>query len=96
MLLAQAGGFTNRANLKLVRIVSGNPRGAKVQTVDLKAAVERDGARPVTVRPGDVVFVTPSGSSAGWMVFTQTLSISRDILNIALAVDVIRRNNTTP
>lgn len=92
VLLAQAGGFTPRANLRLVRVVTGGPSGARVQTVDLKSAVEHDGAKSVTVKPGDVVFVSPSGASTAWSVFTQTLAISRDVLNIALAVDVLKRN----
>jgi len=92
MLLAQAGGFTPRANIRLVRLVTPAASGSQVRTVDLKSASERSGAPTVLVKPGDVVFVSPSASSTGWLVFTQTLSISRDILNIALAVDVIKRN----
>ncbi len=91
MLMAQAGGFTTRANLRLVRIATPAPGGTEVRTVDLKAAFERSGFQPLVVKPGDVVFVSPSGSSAAWTVFTQTLAISRDLLNIALAVDVLKR-----
>jgi len=91
VLLAQAGGFTARANLRLVRLASPAPGGTEVRTLDLKRAFERSGFAPVTVKPGDVLFVTPSGSSAAWTVFTQTLAISRDLLNIALAVDVLKR-----
>jgi polysaccharide export outer membrane protein len=91
MLMAQAGGFTARANLRLVRVVTPDPGGAQVRTVDLKAAVEKNGAVPVIVKPGDVVFVTPSSSSAAWTVFTQVLAISRDLLNVALAIDVLKR-----
>lgn len=93
ILLAQAGSFTANANLRLVRVVSPGPGGAKVRTVDLKASVEHDGARSILVRPGEVVFVTPKTTNAAWAVFTQTLAVSRDILNIALAVDVIKRDS---
>jgi len=91
MLLAQAGGFTSRANLRLVRVVSPGANGAEVRTFDLKSAVEKGGFAPVVIKPGEVVFVTPGGSSAAWTAFTQTLAISRDLLNIALAVDVLKR-----
>jgi polysaccharide export outer membrane protein len=92
MLLAQAGGFTPRANLRLVRLVTPAASGSQVRTVDLKSASEHSGQPTVLVKPGDVVFVSPSASSGAWVAFTQTLAISRDILNIALAVDVIKRN----
>ena len=91
MLMAQAGGFTTRANLRLVRVVSPAGSSTEVRTLNLKSAFEKKGFAPVLVKPGDVVFVTPSGSSAAWTVFTQTLAISRDLLNIALAVDVLKR-----
>lgn len=91
MLMAQAGGFTTRANLRLVRVVSPSAGGTEVRTLNLKSAFEKSGFVPVLVKPGDVVFVTPSGSSAAWTVFTQTLAIGRDLLNIALAVDVLKR-----
>ncbi|MEO5618476.1 MAG: polysaccharide biosynthesis/export family protein [Candidatus Eisenbacteria bacterium] len=91
MLMAQAGGFTGRANLKLVRIVTPSPGGSRVRTVNLKRAVERNGETPALIMPGDVVFVSPTSTSAAWTVFSQTLSISRDLLNVALAVDVLKR-----
>lgn len=93
VLLAQAGSFTANANLRQVRIVSPGPGGAKVRTFDVKEATEHDGARSVLVRPGEVVFVSPRSTNGAWAVFTQTLAISRDILNIALAVDVIKRDS---
>jgi len=92
VLLAQAGSFTANANLHLVRIVSPGPGGARVRTFDVKAATEHDGAHSILVRPGEVVFVSPKSTNAAWAAFTQTLAISRDILNIALAVDVIKRD----
>ncbi len=96
VLLAQAGGFTTNANIRLVRLVSPSPNGARVHTYDLKDATEHDGARPVLVKPGEVVYVTPKAVSAAWAAFTQTLAVSRDILNIALAVDVIKRDSKNP
>lgn len=92
-LLAQAGGFTQQSNLRLVRVVSSSPGGAKVRTYDLKSALEHDGARPVLIRSGEVVYVTPKTTNGAWLAFTQTLAVSRDILNIALAVDVIKRDS---
>jgi polysaccharide export outer membrane protein len=93
VVLAQAGSFTANANIRLVRVVSPSPGGAKVHTYDLKDAVEHDGARSVVVRPGEVVYITPKSTNIAWAAFTQTLAISRDILNIALAVDVIKRDS---
>ena len=52
--------------------------------------------RSVLVRPGEVVYVTPKSTNAAWAAFTQTLAVSRDILNIALAVDVIKRDSHNP
>jgi len=34
--------------------------------------------------------------NGAWAAFTQTLAVSRDILNIALAVDVIKRDSRNP
>ena len=96
VLLAQAGSFTANANIRLVRIVSPGPGGAKVHTFDVKDATEHDGMRSILVRPGEVVFVSPKSTNTAWAVFTQTLAISRDILNIALAVDVIKRDSRNP
>jgi polysaccharide export outer membrane protein len=92
MLLAQAGGMTPRANLRLVRVVTTTASGSQVKTLNLKNALEQSGAPPMLVKPGEVVFITPSGTSAGWAAFTSVMTISRDILNIALAVDVLKRN----
>lgn len=91
-LLAQAGGFTPRANLRLVRQVSPTASGSQVRTFDLKGAMEKNGFQPVTVKPGDVIFVTPSTPSTAWTAFTQTLSISASLLNMAVAVEVLRRD----
>ena len=93
VVLAQAGGFTARANLGKVRVVTQSPNGSRVRSVDLKAASSNNGVKPVMVRPGDVVFVTPTGTSVAWNLFVQTMAISRDILNIVLAIDVLQRQD---
>jgi polysaccharide export outer membrane protein len=92
VLLAEAGGFTARANLRLVRVVTSNPKGSTVKTINLQSELRNGGSPPVLVKPGEVVFVSPSGSNEAWAAFTTVLSISRDVLNIALAVDVLKRN----
>jgi hypothetical protein len=93
-VLAQAGGFTPRANLRLVRVLTPGPEGSKIMTFDVLLAMQRPGGKPVMLKPGEVVFVQPSTPGPVWNTFLQVLSVSRDLLAIAIAVDILRRYNS--
>lgn len=91
VLLAQAGGFTNRADMKEVRIVSPAPEGSKVLVYDLEKAAALSGSRPVMVKPGEVVYVAPRRQSPVLSAFLALLPITLNVLNIALAVELLRQ-----
>lgn len=56
--LALAGGQTRLADLKRVKVTHIDAQGrTKVQVVDVDALMKQSGAKPVMLKPGDVVFV---------------------------------------
>jgi polysaccharide export outer membrane protein len=95
VVLAQAGGTTDRADLGGVRILSSEAQGrVNVNKVDLKNVLNRGARGPVLVKPGDVVFV---GSTAGsgwaktWSGVTAVLGATQYLLNVAVLADVLKR-----
>lgn len=94
-VLAAAGGLTQRGNLADVRVLARQGAQQTVFAINLKDQLTRGSRTPFLVHGGDVVVVAPSGSSGvarAWNGFTQVLSISRDLLNIAVVADYIQRN----
>ena len=93
-VLAVAGGLTSRGDLARVRVVTRQDRGQAVVTVDLRGGLQRRTSTPFVVRAGDIVFVSATGASTlGRMGtgFVQVLSVSRDLLNIAVLADILQR-----
>jgi polysaccharide export outer membrane protein len=95
VVLAQAGGTTDRADLAGVRILTGATQGrVSVNKVDLKDVLNRGARAPVLVKPGDVVYV---GSTAGsglaktWSGITAVLGVTQYLLNVAVLADVLKR-----
>jgi len=91
MLLAQAGGFTTRADMKEVRIVTQAPEGATVLIYDLQKAAVISGSKPVLVKPGEVVFVAPRRTNPIVAGLIALLPITLNVLNIALAIELLRQ-----
>lgn len=87
-VIAAAGGTTARANLRSVRVLSRTESGTSVTTYDLRAVLDRGSRAPVTIRSGDVVVVMPRGGNP-WNGFVSILSVSRDLLNVAVLVDYL-------
>ncbi len=90
--LALAGGTTERARFKDVRLLSRGEGGITVQKVDLQSVLDRGARAPVTVKAGDVIVVMDRGPSA-WNAITTVLGLSRDALNIAVLVDYFKGQN---
>ncbi len=96
-VISQAGGATPRANLRRVRVVGRTGGAQTVFTVDVRNTIEHGAAHPFVVRPGDVVVIDPSGASAaarGWGGFTSLLSTARDMLSVALLIDLVNSGGT--
>jgi polysaccharide export outer membrane protein len=93
-VLAAAGGLTGHGDLGNVKVVIQKSGGPAVVAVNLRESLSRGPHGPFVIRPGDVVYVSPTGSSAAgrmWFGITQALSVSRDLVNIALIVDYMNR-----
>jgi protein involved in polysaccharide export with SLBB domain len=95
VVLAQAGGTTDRADLGGVRILSAEAAGrVTVNKVDLKDMLSRGARNPVLVKPGDVVFVgstTGSNWAKTWSGITGFLGVTQYLLNVAVLADVLKR-----
>jgi polysaccharide export outer membrane protein len=93
MVLAAAGGLTARGNLGDVRVVRPKEGANSVFSVNLRAQLRHGAREPFVVRPGDVVVVSGNaGVPAAWNGFTQLLAISRDLINIVVLGDYLKRN----
>ena len=93
-VLAVAGGLTARGDLSRVHVVTRQADNEAVFTVNLRDALKRTTRAPFVVRPGDVVVVGATGGGAwgkGATAFTQVLAVGRDLLNIAVLADVLKR-----
>ena len=91
-LLASAGGFTARANLHHVRIMTRQGDAASVTEVNLSDMLQRAPRASIVVKPGDVVMVPATGGSPATF-FTQTLQLAIAALNVAVLVDVLKRGH---
>jgi protein involved in polysaccharide export with SLBB domain len=93
-ILASAGGLTPRGDLSNVRVVTRQGVGQAVISVNLQDALKRGTRAPFVIQPGDIVYVAPTGASAlgrSFNGFTQALTLGRDLLNIAVLADVLKR-----
>ncbi len=93
-VLAAAGGPTPRADLSNLRVVTRQQESQAVITINLQDVLRRGARTPFAVRPGDVVYVSPTGANAVGRTFgsfTQVLAVGRDLLNIAVLADVLKR-----
>jgi polysaccharide biosynthesis/export protein len=94
-VLAQAGGLTSAGDLSDVRVVTRQEQAQTVITVNLREALDRGRAEPFMVRPGDIVYVSPTGRSVvarGWNGIRELLELSRDILNLIIIQDALRED----
>lgn len=93
MVLAAAGGLTARGRFADVRVVRPTDGGSSVFRVDLADQLRRGAREPFVVRPGDAVVVMGGGGwSTAWAVLSQTLTLSRDLVNIVVVSDYLREN----
>jgi polysaccharide export outer membrane protein len=97
-VLAVAGGLTARGDLTNVRIISRQGGAQTVAKINLRDVLNKGARGSQLVKPGDVVFVSASGSSQFGRAIggLQTiLSISRDVLNIILINEIIQNDSTS-
>jgi protein involved in polysaccharide export with SLBB domain len=95
VILAGAGGLTSRGNLSDVRVVTRQGQSQAVVRVNLKDVLLHGSRAPMVVRPGDIVFVTATGSGAAgraFNAFAQTLPLAIEVLNVVVLADVYKRN----
>jgi len=94
MMLAMAGGLTDRGRLDDVRILTRGDAGVTVAVVDLREVLDRGSRAATLIRPGDVLVVMPRGPSF-WSGLTTVLGLSRDALNVLLLVDYFNNNGSS-
>lgn len=94
MVLALAGGLTDKGRLQDVRLLSRGEAGVTVAIVDLREVLERGSRAATLVRPGDVLVVMPKGPSF-WAGLTNVLGLSQSALNMLLLVDYFNNNGTS-
>lgn len=87
-VLAAAGGTTERANLRSVRVLTRTESGTSVAAYDLRDVLDHGSRAPVTIKSGDIVVVMPKGANA-WSGLVSILAVSRDLLNVAVLVDYL-------
>lgn len=87
-VLAAAGGTTERANLRSVRVLTRTESGTSVTAYDLRDVLDHGSRAPVTIRSGDIVVLLPRGANV-WTGLVSVLSVSRDLLNVAVLVDYL-------
>jgi polysaccharide biosynthesis/export protein len=93
-VLSVAGGTLPTADLSAVQVVGKDAAGRSfVVVVDLQRYLDR-GQANFTVQPGDAVRV-PSRSHArlgiAWIAAREALGLSRDVLNLFLIKDVLKK-----
>ncbi len=93
-ILSLAGGLTSHGSLGGIKVVSsGGPGGPFVVKVDLEQAMSQ-GRPGFPLRPGNVVLVPAQGSGiplATWTMVQQVLSVSSNVLNLAVARNVLKQ-----
>jgi polysaccharide export outer membrane protein len=92
-LLAAAGGPTPRGDLASVRVLTRSGEGQAVVTLNLRDGLRHGTGSSFVVRAGDVVVISPTGTSAlgqTWTGFTALLAVSRDLLSLVVLRDVYR------
>lgn len=90
-VLAAAGGLTERADLRSVRVLTRTETGTSVAAHDLRAVLDHGSRAPVTVKTGDVVFVMSKRPSP-WNNITALLSLSRDLINVIVLIEYFNNN----
>lgn len=92
-LLATAGGLTSRGSFKDVRLLTHAEGGQNVTLLDLRDVLDKGSRAPVRAKAGDVLVVMPHGGGT-WGALAAVLSVSRDVLNMAVLVDYLNTNRT--
>lgn len=87
-MIAAAGGTTERANLRSVRVLTRSESGTSVTAYDLRDVLEHGSRAPVTIKSGDIVVVMAKGANP-WTGIVSILAVSRDLLNVAVLVDYL-------
>jgi hypothetical protein len=75
-------------------VVTRQGAGQAVISVNLQDALKHGTRAPFVIQPGDIVYVSPTGASGlgrSFNGFTQALTLGRDLLNIAVLADVLKR-----
>lgn len=92
LALAQGGGLTTTGDLANIKLISTRGEGQQVTTLNLKDVLKRGGRTLPPIQGGDVVFVptrTASSVAKGWTAITQTLALTRDLVNIVIIADYL-------
>jgi len=92
LALAQGGGITSSGDLGSVKVVTMNGAGQQVTTYNLKDVLKRGGRGMPMIRAGEVLYVPKTSASTaakGWTAFTQTLALTRDLVNIVIIADYL-------
>ncbi len=89
-VLAQAGGPTTRANLGGIKVLRKEQDTRRATTVNLQQVLDRGSRSPITIQPGDLVYLEPKGLSA-WDGFVTLLGITRDVASLIAIVDVLQK-----
>lgn len=89
MVLALAGGPTERGNLSTVRVLTREQQASQAVLVNLNETLRLGNRTPYVVKPGDIVFVDSKGTSA-WGLFTGFLGVTRDVASIVAVIQVLK------
>jgi polysaccharide export outer membrane protein len=91
MVLALAGGPTNRGNLGAIKVLTRDQKSqSSAVSVNLGETLSRGYQSPYVVKPGDVVYLNTKGTA--WNVFLSFLGITRDVLGVVLLADAVKNN----
>jgi len=92
MVLAQAGGPTNRTNLGDIKVLTRNHDVASAITVDLKETLNRGNRIPYVVKPGDIVYLHARGATF-WSGFLTLLGVTRDVASLVAVIRVLENTH---
>jgi protein involved in polysaccharide export with SLBB domain len=94
-MLAVAGGLTPDGDLTRVRVITTEGGKYAVSTINLREVLDKSGRTPRMVKTGDIVFVSPTGSSQFgrfWGGFQGVLGVARGVYDIVVIQQLLEDN----
>lgn len=94
-MLAVAGGLTPDGDLTRVRVITTEGGKYAVSTINLREVLDKSGRTPRLVKTGDIVFVSPTGSSQFgrfWGGFQGVLGVARGVYDIVVIQQLLEKN----